>query len=153
MGPTSARQFTLDYVNRKLPGVPPGGFSLVDARDVAAAEKGGRGERYLAAGRTLRMPELVAAYEKVTGIPAPRRKISVPLMLTLAFVNEAYARLTGRPVLISLATARLMLREKDRRQFDSSHTERELGVAFRPVEETLADEIAWCRRTGWLAAK
>jgi dihydroflavonol-4-reductase len=158
LGPTSAGQFTLDYMKRKLPGIPPGGFSLVDARDVAvatiaAAEKGVRGERYIAAGQTVTMSDLVSAYERVTGIPAPRWKIPAALMLLLALANEGYARLTGRPVLISLAGIRLMLREKDRSHFDSSRTERELGVAFRPVEETLADEIAWYRRNGWLPAK
>jgi nucleoside-diphosphate-sugar epimerase len=158
MGPTSAGQFTLDYIRRKLPGIPPGGFSLVDARDVAAAiiaaaEKGVRGERYIAAGQALTMSELVSAYERVTGIPAPRLKIPGLLMLLLALANEGYARLTGRPVLISLASIRLMLREKDRLRFDSSRSERELGVVFRPVEETLADEIAWYRRKGWLPPK
>jgi dihydroflavonol-4-reductase len=158
MGPTSAGQFTLDYVRRKLPGIPPGGFSLVDARDVAAAmiaaaEKGVRGERYIVGGQTLTMSELVSAYERVTGIPAPRWKIPASLLLLLALANEGYARLTGRPVLISLASARLLLREKDRQSFDSSRSERELGVVFRPVEETLVDEIAWYRRNGWLPPK
>jgi dihydroflavonol-4-reductase len=44
---------------------PPGSFSVVDARDVAAceiaaAERGGRGQRYLAAGRHMTMAELLA---------------------------------------------------------------------------------------------
>jgi dihydroflavonol-4-reductase len=44
----------------------------------------------------------------------------------------------------------MILRERDRRHFDSSKAERELCVVFRPVEETLADEVAWYRRNGWL---
>ena len=154
----SRRQLSLDYGRRKLPGAPPGGFSLVDARDVAAAmigavEKGVRGERCIVAGQALTMSELVSAYERVTGIPAPPWRIPVPLMLLLAVANEGYARLTGRPVLISLGSTRLLLREKDRRRFDSSRSERELGVVFRPLEETLVDEIAWYRRNGWLSPK
>jgi dihydroflavonol-4-reductase len=61
LGPTSAGQLVCDFVQRKLPGIPPGSFSVVDARDVAfaeiaAAEKGRRGERYLAAGRHMTRP-------------------------------------------------------------------------------------------------
>lgn len=60
VGPTSAAQLALDVVRGKLPGLVPGSFSVVDARDVAlaqisAAEKGRRGKRYLAAGRHMTM--------------------------------------------------------------------------------------------------
>src|SRR5262245_53879867 len=52
-------------LNRRMPGVPPGSFSIVDARDVAeasirVAERGRRSERYLAAGRPMTMKELMA---------------------------------------------------------------------------------------------
>jgi dihydroflavonol-4-reductase len=62
-GPTSAGQMVVDFMHRRLPGIPPGGFSVVDARDVAAAmiaaaERGVRGRRYLAAGRPVEMAEL-----------------------------------------------------------------------------------------------
>ncbi|MEK1842749.1 MAG: NAD-dependent epimerase/dehydratase family protein, partial [Pseudomonas sp.] len=56
IGPTSSGQLVNDVVRGKLPGLIPGSFSVVDARDVAlaqiaAARHGRRGERYLAAGR------------------------------------------------------------------------------------------------------
>jgi len=56
VGPTSSGQVILDFLYRKLPGIPPATFPTVDARDVAeamwlAAQKGRRGERYLVAGR------------------------------------------------------------------------------------------------------
>ena len=55
-GPTSAGQLSLDVMNGKLPAIVPVTFSVVDARDVAAALimvtfKGKPGERYLADGR------------------------------------------------------------------------------------------------------
>jgi dihydroflavonol-4-reductase len=85
-------------------GTPPGSFSVVDARDVAAceiaaAERGGRGQRYLAAGRHMTMAELFALLEKVSSVPAPTRRIPIALLYTLAVFYEAYARITGRPVL------------------------------------------------------
>ena len=155
-GPTSAGQVTLDFVNLKLPGVAPGTFSVVDARDVAramitAAERGRRGERYLAAGRHMTRAELFKVYEHVTGVPAPKGKLPPLLLLAIATVSEAMARLTGKPTLLSLATVRLMLREAERSRFDHAKSERELGVSFRPVAETLRDEIAWFRAHGRLA--
>jgi nucleoside-diphosphate-sugar epimerase len=155
-GPTSAGQMTLDFLSRRLPGVPPGSFSFVDARDVAgamiaAAERGRRAERYLAAGRHVTMAELLAAYAQVTGLPAPKAKIPPALLLVIAAAGEAFARLTGKPILLSLATVRLMLKEADRTRFDHAKSERELGVRFRPVAETLRDEIAWFRDRGLAA--
>jgi nucleoside-diphosphate-sugar epimerase len=49
-GLTSAGQTVLDFLKRRMPGIPPGAFSVVDVRDVAdaalrVAEGGKRGER------------------------------------------------------------------------------------------------------------
>ena len=38
MGPTASGQLVLDFARRKLPGLVPGSFAVVDARDVAALE-------------------------------------------------------------------------------------------------------------------
>jgi len=45
-----------------------------------------------------------------------------------------------------------MRREDGRYRFSAEKAARELGLAFRPVEETLADVIGWYRANGWLAA-
>src|SRR5438477_234465 len=50
--PTASGQLVLDFLAGKLPGIPPGGTSAVDARDVAmgmirAAERGRAGEKYI----------------------------------------------------------------------------------------------------------
>jgi dihydroflavonol-4-reductase len=155
IGPTSAGQVTLDYMRGRLPGVIPGTVSFVDARDVAAAaiaaaEQGRRGERYLAAGRHMTMTELLSAYERVTGVAAPKRRIPAAALLVFAAVGELGAKIVKKPVLLSMATVRLMLREADRTHFNPAKSERELGLTFRPVEETLADEVAWYRANGWL---
>ena len=42
--------------------------------------------------------------------------------------------------------------EKARKQFGALPIEIELGLQFRPVEETLRDEVAWHRDNGWLPA-
>jgi dihydroflavonol-4-reductase len=145
----------LDFLKRKLPGVPPATFSVVDARDVAeamwlAAAKGRRGEGYLAAGRHMTMAELFQALERLSGVPIPKLAVPIPLLYALGAVNEFWARWSGRPALISLATARLMIRERNRTHFNHSKSEQELGVRFRPVEETLRDTIAWYRENRWL---
>jgi dihydroflavonol-4-reductase len=152
IGPTASGQLVLDFARRKLPGLVPGSFSVVDARDVAAfsvtvAEKGRRGEKYLCAGRHVTMYDVAASLERATGIMAPRWRIPLPLLFVIATGYEAYARITGRPVLISLAAVKLLARENERSRMNHAKSEG-IGVSFRPFDETIADVVAWYRRHG-----
>lgn len=157
IGPTSSGQLALDVVHGKLPGLVPGSFSVVDARDVAqahitAASQGRRGERYLAAGRHMTMRELVPLLGSIAGVKAPTRSLPAPALFVLAGLQELYARFSGKPILLSWSTVRLMLKEADRTHFNHAKSERELGLNFRPVEETLRDTLNWYDRHGWLPA-
>lgn len=154
IGPTSSGQFVNDVVLGKLPGLVPGSFSVVDARDVAqahiaAALRGQRGERYLAAGRHMTMRQLVPLLGRIADVRTPTRALPLPLLYALAAVQEIYARISGRPVLLSLATVRLMVKEAGRTHFSHAKSERELGLTFRPFEQTVADTVAWYRDRGW----
>ena len=154
IGPTSSGQFVNDVVRGKLPGLVPGSFSVVDARDVAqahiaAALRGKRGERYLAAGRHMTMRQLVPLLGKIAHVKTPTRELPLPLLYTLAAVQEIYARISGRPILLSLATVRLMVKEAGRTHFDHAKSERELALKFRPFEQTVADTLTWYRSQDW----
>jgi dihydroflavonol-4-reductase len=155
VGPTTSGQAVLDFTRGKVPAILPGSFSVVDARDVAiamlaAAERGRRGERYLAAGRHTSLADLYPVIERVTGVRGPRFRLPLFALFVAGLGYELIARVTRRPVLISLASARVIAREADRTHFDHSKSERELGVEFRPLEETVSDTVAWYRKNGWL---
>jgi len=155
IGPTSAGQTVLDVALERLPGVPPGSFSVVDARDVARAmilvnHQGRRGERYLAAGRHMTMGDLLPLIAGATGAKTPSRRIPLTFLYLIAATNELYARMTGRPVLLSWAMALTVATENDRSRYNPAKSERELGLEFRPVIETLRDEVAWFRAHGLL---
>ena len=153
IGPTSSGQLLKDVVNGKLPGLIPGSFSVVDARDVAwamiaAAKHGRRGERYLAAGRHMTMRQLVPLLGRIAGVKTPDRQLPFPLLYALAAVQEVYARVTGKPILLSMATLRLMRREENRTCFNHLKSVQELGLSFRALEVTIADTVAWYREQG-----
>jgi dihydroflavonol-4-reductase len=155
IGPTSSGQVALDTVMGKLPGLTPGSFSVVDARDVASAlieaeTLGQRGERYLAAGRHMTMRDLIPIIGKVAGVKTPTRELPMLILWIIAILQEIWARVSGKPILLSLATVRLLGQETDRSRFDHSKSERVLGLKFRPVELTIEDTIAWYRRNKWL---
>jgi dihydroflavonol-4-reductase len=157
LGPTSAGQTVLDYLHQRLPGVPPGGFSVVDARDVAdalirVAERGARGERYIVAGRPMMMAEVFRTLEKVSGVPSPRSRVPLAVLYLIGGLSELQTRLFRKPALISWATVRLIAHEGDRNWYNNSKSERELGIRFRNVEQTFLDEIEWFRERGMVRA-
>lgn len=147
-GPTAAAQTIMDFMSGALPGVVDAHFAYVDARDVAfacaeAAEKAPRGEHYLAAGRRYHLRDIFALLERITGKPAPARKVPRGLIAVLAAANEVWARLSGKPALVSWSIYRTIRDEGPHARFDSSRAERDLGLRFRPIEETLTDTVAW----------
>jgi len=157
-GPTAAGQTLIDFAAGRLPGVVDAHLSYVDARDVAhacveAALRAPRGERYVVAGRRLHLAEAYRLMEHATGAAAPTRRIPFTVLAAVAAANEVWARLSGRPVLIGLATYRNLREEGPHNRYDSSKAERELGVRFRPVEATLRDAAEWLEAAGLLQSR
>lgn len=152
--PTSSGQIVLDFLHRKLPGIIPGGGAPCDVRDVAhgmilAAERGRSGERYILGGdEWVSLGEILRALEQISGIPAPRLRLPYALAISVAALTEIQGRITGKPVLVTIAGLRTL---QHRRTTRSAKSIRELGATFRPLEQTLRDEVAWFRERALLA--
>jgi len=145
--PTSSGQLVLDFLHQKLPGIVDGGMCVVDARDVAqtminAVEQGKSGERYIVGGRYFSLEDIMIILEKITGVPAPRIRLLHVIIVIYAWFSEIYARLTGKQILVSREGIQVM---HTKSQWTSEKAIRELGASFRPLEETLQDEINWYR--------
>jgi dihydroflavonol-4-reductase len=145
--PTASGKLALDFLKQKLPGVVDGGSSIVDVRDVAqaavrAAHLGKSGERYIVGGTYYEFAEVLATLQRVTGVPAPTRKIPYALSLAVGAGAETWARLTGGTALVTLAGVRTL---HARGAVRSDKAVRELSATFRPFDETVRDEVAWFR--------
>jgi len=147
-GPTGSGRLVLDFLARKLPGIPPGRAAVVDARDVAeavvrAAERGRSGERYIVAGRAATLQQIIETLARVSGVPAPHLRLPYAAALGFAYLSKFVGRITGGPVLVTPEAIKTLQEPYD---VSSAKAERELEVTFRPLEETLRDEIAWFRQ-------
>jgi dihydroflavonol-4-reductase len=151
--PTGAGQIVQQFLARALPTRFEGTSSIVDARDVAqgminAVERGQSGERYIIAGKPATLDEVFATLAKVSGVPAPAMRIPYRAALVYAWFAETTASLQGKEALATVNGIRTL---NMRHQISSAKAMRELGVTFRPLEQTLADEVRWFR--DWNAAK
>jgi dihydroflavonol-4-reductase len=148
-GPTASGRLVLDALERKLPpAIPPGGSSVVDARDVAAgmlriAEVGRAGESYILSGRFAGLEDIIRKLAEATKAKAPTARLPFAGALTLAAFAEMWSRLTGAPSAMSIESIRLM---NARLAVTAEKAERELGVTFRPFDRTLADAVAWAKK-------
>ena len=128
--------------------------ALARSREKAAKQFAGIPvERYLAAGRHMTMDDLFPLLAEASGVTAPTRRIPLTMLRALAAGYELYAGVTGRPVLVSQASVKLLAQEADRSHYDHAKSERELDCTFRPAAETLADTVAWYRANGDLPAR
>src|SRR5919202_1499508 len=83
----SSTKVVLDFLARKIPTVPKGGLSFVDARDAARAfygamQAGAHGERYLLGAANWTFEKFFGRLERITKVPAPF--LSLPSKLSLA---------------------------------------------------------------------
>jgi nucleoside-diphosphate-sugar epimerase len=135
-----------------VPFVPMGRLPVVDVRDVAAAharvlEPGKGPRRYVLGGEAVRLSRLAKGVCREAGvhrprIPIPRAaaymggRMTAPLQRALPF------RLPIDPSSTWVIWCNAIA--------DNSRAERELGVTFRPLEETLRDQIGWQKAAGRL---
>lgn len=147
IGPTSTGRLVQEFLERKIPGIVDGGLSVVDARDIAqimftAVEKGKSGERYIASAGYMAMADILGVLQKVSGVPAPTRRIPYAATLAYASVLEWVGQITRQPVLVSREGVRIL---HTQRMVSADKAKRELAATFRPFEQTIRDEVAWYR--------
>jgi nucleoside-diphosphate-sugar epimerase len=121
-----------------------GALQMVDARDLARLLVRALESRHsgvlLAAGHYYTFDQLTSMLEQVTGAEIPRIPGSGWMLRSLARGLDVIGRLTGRSMPMTgegIAIATLWQRVED------SKAVAELGVEWRPPEETLADVFRW----------
>jgi dihydroflavonol-4-reductase len=148
LGPGDVRGSSTDdvrrFLERRIPAVPPGGLSFVDARDAAqgmllAMEKGRPGARYLLGACNLTLRELFARLARLSGVRAPW--LPMPRSPELARMSAKLFDGSIMPFLdigvdpISMEMAHYFW------YLDASLAEKELGWSPRDPSLTLGDTV------------
>jgi dihydroflavonol-4-reductase len=149
--PTPTGKIIVDFLNRAMPAFLDTGLNICDARDTAlghwlALERGKPGERYILGGENLTLEQIFQLLEKVSGVPAPRRRIPYAVAYAAGVISTGWAYLTGKPPLAPLDAVR-MARKK---MFVSNEKAvRELGFRPGPAVEALRKAVEWFRANGY----
>jgi dihydroflavonol-4-reductase len=153
LGPGDERQSSTGdvalFLRGEMLGIPPGGMSFVDARDVAqgliAAMRSGRaGERYLMGGVNWSFRKLIEVVAGISGVKPPRLALPQSVALWSARLVRGGAAAIGKPFQgLDDATVKMA------GLFwycDSSKARSELGFHARDPLETLKDTVRDLRK-------
>lgn len=128
----------------RLPLAIDASFSLVDARDCAAghllaAERGAPGRRYVLSAGHFGVRELLRAVSAAAGARSRPWVVAGGTARALSWLGAVPG--------LCAETVRVLAAEH---RYDGSRAERELGLVYRSLEETLTDTLAWFEGEGLL---
>ena len=150
--PTPTGKIVLDYLRGRMPAYIDTGLNLVDVADVAeghilAAEKGRAGQRYILGRRNLSLKEIFELLEGISGKKAPGTRIPRWLALGAGYFDRLVeGQLLGREPRIPLEGLRSA---KKPTYVSCDKAVQELGLPQSPVEQALAEAVAWFKNHGY----
>ncbi len=134
-----------------IPALPRGGLNYIDVRDcvesqIAAAEKGHSGERYILAGTNMTHRESLQIVSTVLGTAVPPMDIP-PWFLPIMGVGVEVLRKMGVKLPINkealLMGARYLY-------YHNTKAVRDLGLQVRPFADSIRDAYGWYLEHGYL---
>ncbi len=142
----------LSYLNGTLKFLVDTRMSFLDIADcttghLLAEQHGTAGERYVLNGATFSTRELIALVAANTGIEQRVRWLPGRAASAAAVVVEAGAKAVGRKPPLCREMMRTLL---NGHTYDGSRAERELGVRYTPVHETITRTLRWYSENGYL---
>jgi dihydroflavonol-4-reductase len=132
----------------KLPIKVQVGFGCLDVRDFAdgmlrVAEHGRSGQRYILNGHNVMLDGFLEQAARIARTQPPRWQIPAWLAYLLVVSLELVSKLQGKPSPLSRSVLQIINRYA---WYDATLAQTELGWKPRPLEETLADTIAWLQQ-------
>ncbi len=149
-GLNTSNQVLVDIVKGTYPGIISLTWGFVDVRDVAEAhiramERPAAHGRYLCAGDTFSMRAIVQLLAEKGYQGLPRMPLDSPLASAIVRV-AAFAESKGVRSYLRTHVGRVP-------RYDTSKIRRELGIAFRPVKDTILETMEDLKRWGHLPSR
>ena len=149
--PTPTGQTIVDFLRGAMPAYLDTGLNIVDARETAeghwlACERGRAGERYILGSENLTLREIFETLARISGRPAPRRRIPWVVAWMAGVFSTGLAEVTGREPRVPLAAVQMA-----RKKMWVSHAkaERELGFRPSPAAVALGKAAEWFQSHGY----
>jgi dihydroflavonol-4-reductase len=143
---TPPTRMILDFVNGATPAFVNCELNMIHVHDVAlghvrAAEVGVPDQRYVLAGETRRLSDILLLIQDITGVAMPRFRVPHGLAFAAAAASEIIAdSLTRKSPKATLAGLRLARQPP---ALELGRPGSELGLTLTPLSEALTQAIVW----------
>jgi dihydroflavonol-4-reductase len=147
--PTPTGRIVLDAMRGRIPAYVDMGLNIVHVDDVAeghllALEKGRPGERYILGGEDMTLREILTEVANLTGRRPPKLRLPRALVMPVAALAEAWARLPwGGEPLVTTDSVRM---SRKHMWYSSAKAIRELGYSPRPAREAIHAAVEWFKQ-------
>ncbi len=151
--PTPTGRLIVEAARGKVPAFVDTGLNVVHVNDVAtghllALEKGKIGRQYILGSENLTLRELLTRLAGLLERKPPAVRLPANLVLPLAYISEAWAKLvTRREPLMTVSGVKLSRKPMF---FSSQRAIDELGYQPRPAQAALSDALDWYQQHGYL---
>jgi dihydroflavonol-4-reductase len=141
------------FYKGKNPGLIPGGYNWVDARDVCAAavsaiDHGKAGECYLLGGSWQSLQTLAQEIEKLGGHKPPWLKLPMWIAQLGAPLLNLHSYITKKPPLYTSMSLQTL--KNSHRNISCEKAHAAFNYMARPFSETIHDTIIWFRENNYI---
>lgn len=149
--PSEIGKALLDFYNRKIPMLPPGGYNFIDVRDISQSiinsiEKGRNGEIYLLSGDYYTLKDFAAVVTQASGIKTPKTVMPFWFLKGILPFVKMYGKLKkAAPIFTIEAITALKLGHPN---MVNEKAKKELNHTCRPLKETISDFYEWQKKRG-----
>jgi dihydroflavonol-4-reductase len=148
--PTPTGRLIVEAAAGRMPAYVDTGLNVVHVEDVAeghvlAYENGRVGERYVLGGEDMTLSAILGEIAALTDRRPPKVKLPHAAVLPLAYVAEAWSRLSGGEPFVTVDGVRMSRKQMF---FSSAKATAQLGYRPRPASEALRDAVAYFRERG-----
>ena len=151
--PTPTGRLIVKAAKGEIPAFINTGLNIVHVDDVAighikALDKGKIGERYILGGENLPLENILRMVSEFYGNKAPRIRVPPNIVLPIAYLIQAWAKITKSHEPFITVNGVKMSRQK--MYYTSDKAESELGYKFRPAKEAIKDALEWFGEQGYI---
>ena len=150
--PTPTGSFIVDALAGRMPAYVDTGLNVVHVDDVAeghmlAHERGTVGRRYVLGGTDMTLQQILMECGRLSGRKSSPMRLPHEVVLPVAYVAEAWARVSGRTPRVTVDGVRL---SRKHMYFSSARAQQELGYTARSPDLALRDAADWFGTHGYV---
>jgi len=149
--PSEIGKALIDFYNRKIPMLPPGGYNFIDVQDIStsvvnAIDKGRNGEIYLLSGKYYSLKEFASVVHASCGVKVPKRVMPFWFLKSILPFIKLYAKIKKAAPIFSIEAITTL--KYGHPNMVNDKAKQELNHEFRPLKETITEFYSWQKERG-----